>query len=162
MISPKLMLFLNFMFAVIFFVAGWFGYDWVFRQVTADLSQSVVAVSPDEDINQRLLISLTFALVGINTGFGAWLIGRVSTWRRKFVHLLLLIIVAIVALEVAIQHQAHSIRALSKSLEGQTGVLNTSIMLSSIHLYQSGVIASGCVLIASVVLALLYKARSSK
>ena len=159
MVSPKLMLFLNFILAVVFLVTGWFGYDWVFHQVTADLSQSVVAVSPDEVLNQRLLLSLTFALVGIASGIGVWLISRVSTRRRDIGYLLLLITVAIVALMVVIRLQAHSISSLSKNLEGSTGTLNASISLSSIHLYQVGLIASASVLIVSFALTLFYKVK---
>lgn len=153
------MFFLNFILAVIFLIAGWFGYDWLFHQVTADLSQSVVAVSPDEVLNQRLLVSLTFALVGIASGIGVWLLSRVSNRRRDVGYLLLLISVAIVALMVIIRLQAHNISSLAKNIEGSAGVLNASISLSSIHLYQIGLIASASVLIVSFVLALFCKVK---
>lgn len=162
MISPKLMLFLNIILAVVFLVAGWFGYDWVLHQVTADLSQSVVAVSPDEVLNQRLLVSLTFALVGVASGIGVWLISRVSNRRRDVGYLLLLISVAIVAIMVVIRLQAHSISSLSKYLEGSTGTLKASISLSSIHLYQIGLIASASVLTVSFVLSLFTRLSKRK
>ncbi len=147
------------MLVLVFLAAGWIGYDLVFRYVTAESSQSIAVVSAHEVFYQQLLMSLTFALMGMSTGFGAWLLGRLLTWRGYLGHLVLLIFVAILGSAGGIFLVAQRTRILASSDAATTGELNASISLSAIRLYEIGVIAAVCVVTVSVIFAMVYNTK---
>ena len=68
--------------AAICFIAGWLSYEWVLHCVTAKIERRIVFSSVQETFNHRLMLSLSFALVGASTGFGALLSGRFSARYR--------------------------------------------------------------------------------
>jgi hypothetical protein len=146
--------------AAICFIAGWLSYEWVLHCVTAKIERRIVFTSVQETFNHRLMLSLSFALVGAITGFGALLSGRFSARYRYGRNLLILLLVAMFAVSGWIVVLTNKLATLSAHLAAVPGLPETSLLLSETHLYESGIFGSGCVLVMAIILAILPIDRS--
>jgi hypothetical protein len=142
--------------AVIFFITGWLSYEWVLHFVTAKIEQNLIFTSLQEPFNHRLMMSLSFALVGAITGFGVLLSGRFSADYRYGRSLLILLPVAVLAESGWIVVLAKKLSTLSDHVTtAEVPILpKTALLLSQIHLYEIGIFGSGCVFAVATILAI--------
>lgn len=160
--SRKSMLLAVIALAAICFFAGWLSYEWVLHRVTAKIEQRITFASVHETLNHRLMMSLSFALVGVISGFGALLSGRFSAGYRYGRSLLILLLVAVLAVSGWIVVLTKKLTTLSEHLTAVPSLPETSLLLSEIHLYEIGIFGSGCVLVMAIILTIFPIDRSRK
>lgn len=147
---------------VIFFVTGWLSYEWVLHFVTAKIEQRIIFTSVQEPFNHRLMMSLSFALVGASIGFGVLLSGRFFTryrYGRSFLILLLVAVLSGICWSVVLAKKVAVFGGDFTSAKMPI-LPNTSLLLSQIHLYEIGIFGSGCVLVMAIILAIFFFIRS--
>jgi hypothetical protein len=135
-----------------FFVVGWFSYNWVLHVVTAEIEQHIVVTSVQETLNHRLMISLSLALVGVVIGVGTLLSGRFSRRHRYEYTFGILLVVAVFAVSGWIGVLTKKIAVLHGQTTGIPSLPESSLLLSEIHLYEIGLFGSACVLLMAIVL----------
>jgi len=142
--------------AVIFFVIGWLSYEWVLHCATARIDQRIIFTSMQEPFIHHLMMSLSFALVGAITGFGALLSGRFSAGYRYGRSLAILLLVAVLAVSGWLVVLTNKFAVLNGHLvEVQKPILpKTGLLLSQIHLYEIGIFGGGCVLVMAIILSI--------
>ena len=142
--------------AVIFFVTGWLSYGWVLHRVTIKNVQPLMATSVQDALNHRLMMSLSFALVGAITGFGTLLSGRFSPEYRYERSLLILLVVAVLATSAGTAVLTKKFGDLADHLSEMNVPVfpEASLLLSEVHLHEIGIFGSWGVLIAAIILAI--------
>lgn len=138
--------------AALFFVVGWSSYKWLLHLVTEGVTQRIIFFSVQEAFNHRLMTSLSFALVGAIIGISTLLSSRFSALHRYRGRLLILLFVAVLAVSVWIVFLMRRVSALSEHLTATTGLPETSLRLSQIHLYEIGIFGSVCVVVMAIIL----------
>lgn len=140
----------------IYFAVGWFGYDWASQYLAASVSQPIVVGSVNEAFMIRLMATLSVTLTGLCVGVGAWLGARSS--KPHFMRIaLILVLISIAAAVGWFLYLLQRLSALVDQTGQAVGTTDVALSLSVLNLYEIGLFASVCVVVAAVVLALVYR-----
>ena len=143
---------------VFYFVAGWFGYEWMLSFVTAEMKQSISATSLQEAFSHRLVTSVSLACVGVVVVVGARLGRRSALLNSNGRSFILLSLAAIVTMIGWMVVQAGRMTELSQKLASTPAMTETSLSITSIPLYEIGLVGSGCALLIAIVLGKISRA----
>jgi hypothetical protein len=137
---------------LIYFAVGWLGYDWVVEQVTTGVGVPVLVDSVQKAFEHRAISSLSFVLIGLSIGLGAWMsVGDLKKYYIKFV--IGFFFVSVLVSAVWLQYLTRRLATLPGDLEAATGVPITALTVSDVTIYEIGLFVSGIlwIIVVSVV-----------
>lgn len=155
--SRKIVIFSTILLASLFFVVGWFGYEWMIQFVTAEMRQSLSVASLQDALNHRLITSASLACAGVAVGFGGLISSRSTVLNNNTRLLILLALAAILAMYGWMVMLAGRMSELSQNLSSTSVVPEASLSITSIPLYEIGLVGSGCTLVIVLALVILSK-----
>ncbi|MCG8550766.1 MAG: hypothetical protein MI799_10230 [Desulfobacterales bacterium] len=147
----------------LFFVAGWFSYDWILRFVIVRAGQHITAISLQDAFTHRLMMSLSLLSAGASIGFGTLLCGRFSSRFNYGRRLLILLLVSVVAVSGRTVVLVKKLAALANNFAALNVKIlpKTSMRLSEVPLYEIGIFGSACVVVTAVILAIFFSNQKS-
>lgn len=155
--SRKFFIFTMVLLAVLFFVVGWFSYEWMINFVTADMKQSISVTSLQDALSHRLVTSITLACAGVAVGFGMKLGSRSALLNSNGRSFILLSLAAIVTMFGWMVVLAGRMTELSQQLVSTPVMPEASLSITSIPLYEIGLVGSGCTLLIAIILVRISK-----
>lgn len=139
---------------VTFLVIGWASYSSQLNFVTADLGANLTTVSIDEGFKHQLDTAISVSFLGFSLGL-AVLLGRRLSPSLNHIHIISVsIVVSLCAAIGWMFYLAKNTANLGEELGAHAQMVEISIPLSDIPLYQTGVVSGTCVLITAIILIL--------
>jgi hypothetical protein len=120
---------------------AWFGYNWILEQVTAGINIPVLVDSVQAPFEHLLVTSISYALIGLSIGLGAWICAHDS--NKYYIRLVtILFFASILASSIWLLHLARELAALQEHLESAIGSSIAALTISDIKLHEVGLFAS--------------------
>jgi hypothetical protein len=142
-------------FAIALFALGWLIYPQLLAFVAAGISGGIAANAAGDELAHRLWSTLPFGLLGLAIALGtSFVAGRSSARLQYGSSFLALLSVAILAASAWTRVLAERMASLVQDIPMPAGV---SLNLAAIPLYEVGLSASVCVVVAAVLLAMWRK-----